>query len=62
MRVKADIMVGDYFYATFRGEVQERKDIVKGKVADVVRMKDVEEAVLTRYPSLRKKDYRIVLL
>ena len=42
--------------------MQERKDIVKGKIADVVRMKDVEEAVLTRYPSLRKKDYRIVLL
>lgn len=57
--VKVDVMLerGTRFYATFRKWMSVEPDLVLGRY--VFDMKDLENAVIDRYPSLRRKEFRL---
>lgn len=60
VRIVCDIMIGERFFATFRGMVPQHPYMGRhGECNWGVDGEDVCAAIVERYPSLRKKEYRV---
>lgn len=60
VKMKFDIMIGDRFFATFRGMVNTHPVMAEGgRCIWAFGEDDINDAVYARYPSLQRRNFQI---